>query len=178
MKREQENSCDPPIQLRAEFQFPFADSMDTTGSQLWDGVGFRPLRYSPDSDLQSPGCRLDALFLRIEVRQHVVFEHAVDYSMLYGDVNYADGGRLYPMPMETMGDRIRVLRQAKGLSQADLAERLKVTHGAVSQWENGGTKNIKLHTFLSLCDELGTDPQFLIFGPSRSAPPPPGRRQA
>jgi transcriptional regulator with XRE-family HTH domain len=64
-----------------------------------------------------------------------------------------------------MGDRIRLLRQAKGLSQAQLGERVGVTAGAISQWENGLTKNVKLQTFLTLCEELGTNPHYLIFGP-------------
>lgn len=71
--------------------------------------------------------------------------------------------------METMGDRIKVLRQARGFSQSQLAERLGVTAGAISQWENGATENIKLKTFMALCEILMTDPQYLIFGPTRIA---------
>lgn len=38
-----------------------------------------------------------------------------------------------------LGDRIRTLRKQKGYSQEQLARRLHVTQGAVSQWEKGIT---------------------------------------
>jgi transcriptional regulator with XRE-family HTH domain len=76
----------------------------------------------------------------------------------------------YIAPMETMGDRIRYLRGTKGMSQSDLAERCGVTKAAVSAWELGNAANIKLQTFLKLCDTLGCVPEFLIYGPSRKPP--------
>lgn len=55
-------------------------------------------------------------------------------------------------PMETMGDRIRQLREARGWSQQDLAARLSqrlvalghdpVSGTSVSQWERTETKNL------------------------------------
>ena len=36
-----------------------------------------------------------------------------------------------------IGDKIKELRLAKGLTQIKLAERLDVTKGCVSNWENG-----------------------------------------
>ena len=39
-----------------------------------------------------------------------------------------------------IGDRIRMFRKQKGLSQAQVALRLNVTQGAISQWESGLTK--------------------------------------
>jgi transcriptional regulator with XRE-family HTH domain len=73
--------------------------------------------------------------------------------------------------MGTMGERIRTLREAKGWTQDELAERLKnrgtpVTGNAVSQWERGETKNIRLTTFLALVDELGTTHSYLVDGPA------------
>lgn len=38
-----------------------------------------------------------------------------------------------------IGDRIRELRKQRRYSQAQLAKKLNVTQGAVSQWENGQT---------------------------------------
>ena len=78
--------------------------------------------------------------------------------------------------METMGERIRVLRLAKGWSQDVLAARLskrgaKVSGNAISQWERGESKNIKLLTFLALVDELGTTHEYLVNGPAD-----PGKR--
>ena len=71
--------------------------------------------------------------------------------------------------VETMGDRIRTLRQARGLTQERLGRLCGVSKVAVSLWESGATKNLKLQPFLAACEALGTDPHFLIFGPSRGA---------
>ena len=87
------------------------------------------------------------------------------------------------MPMETMGDRIRMLRESKGLSQEQLAQQLGISKGAVSQWELGYTKNIKNVLFLALVQILGTSQEFLLFGPDQPKkrplpiPSPPGRRR-
>lgn len=88
--------------------------------------------------------------------------------MVNSNANYARGEVVYALPMQTMGDRIRLLREARRYSQERLADTLGVTKGAVSQWENGGTENIKLVTFMALCAALMTDPEYLIFGPNRS----------
>lgn len=39
-----------------------------------------------------------------------------------------------------LGDTIKSLRKKKGLSQAQIARKLGITQGAVSQWENGLTE--------------------------------------
>lgn len=78
--------------------------------------------------------------------------------------------------MESMGDRIRRLREARGWSQDELADRLTrllkqhgstdtVSGAAVSGWELGGIKNIKNMTFYFLCQELDATPEYLLFGP-------------
>jgi DNA-binding transcriptional regulator YiaG len=96
-------------------------------------------------------------------------------SMLQPDVKYAlTGSALISARMETMGDRIRVLRESKGWTQTELAERLtargaKVTFSAVSQWERGETQNIKLRLFLALVEELATTHEYLVHGPSDPA---------
>lgn len=69
--------------------------------------------------------------------------------------------------METMGDRIRLLRKAHGLTQGELAELCGVTVSAVSQWETGSTASIKLEVFLALLEALHTDGPYLVFGPDR-----------
>lgn len=79
----------------------------------------------------------------------------------------------YASHMETMGDRIRQLRVAQGLTQPQLAERVGVTKSAVSQWEDGSTSNVKLEVFLLLCEVLRTDPKYLVWGSNR-APTDPG----
>lgn len=103
--------------------------------------------------------------------------------MFNTDVKHAVPAVLYAFEaMESMGDRIRALRQAKGYTQAYLAELLGVTKSAVSQWEDGSTGNIKVKTFLRLVAILGTDTEYLVWGPERSDPeaeptPPKQRRR-
>jgi len=80
---------------------------------------------------------------------------------------FAYAGRM-PTTIETMGDRIRILRQARGLTQQQLANDVGVSKSAVSQWEDGSVANIKLQTFLRLLDVLKTDAEYLIFGPDRT----------
>lgn len=73
------------------------------------------------------------------------------------------------LDMETMGDRIRQLRKARNLTQETFAKAVGVTKSAVSQWEDGSTKNLKLETFLLVLEALHTDAEFLIWGPERGA---------
>lgn len=112
-----------------------------------------------------------------EVPYNFLSEHAIgSYPMGAERVN--DGIRGDDVPssrMDDMGPRIKQLREAKGLSQAELGRRCGVTRAAVQKWENGDTKNIENATFLVLCHELGTDPAYLVWGPDRwpeDKPPP------
>jgi transcriptional regulator with XRE-family HTH domain len=100
--------------------------------------------------------------------------------MLSPRVNYATRLASYTNPMDTMGDRIRQLRGVKGLSQENLAQKLGLTKGAVSAWENNRSANVKLATVLKLCEILGCSLDYLVHGPSRVAPgkPPAGARGA
>jgi transcriptional regulator with XRE-family HTH domain len=69
--------------------------------------------------------------------------------------------------MSTMGDRIKTLREARGLTQLEVGHHCGVSKGAVSHWENGVTANIKLVTFLRLLEILQTDYEYLVFGAER-----------
>lgn len=73
----------------------------------------------------------------------------------------------YAFGMETMGDRIKQLRAARNLTQEQLAKATGVTKSAVSQWESGSTKDLKLKTFLLVLEALGTDANYLIWGADR-----------
>jgi transcriptional regulator with XRE-family HTH domain len=73
----------------------------------------------------------------------------------------------YAGHMDTMGDRIRQLRAARNLTQEQLAKLAGVTKSAVSQWENGSTKDLKLKTFLLVLEALSTDANYLIWGADR-----------
>lgn len=93
--------------------------------------------------------------------------------MLHNNASYALPLPAYDLPMQTMGDRIRQLREARGLTQRQVGDYCKVTDASVSQWERGATANIKLATFLLLCEVLNTDAQYLIFGADRKPGPSP-----
>ena len=70
---------------------------------------------------------------------------------------------------ETMGQRIKRLRQSRKWTQDELAGKVGVTLQAVSQWELDQTENVKLVPFLRLAKVLETDPHYLVFGPGRGA---------
>lgn len=69
--------------------------------------------------------------------------------------------------METMGQRIKRMREQRGWTQLQLAEKVGVTVSAVSQWELDQTENVKLLPFLRLAMLFETDPHYLVFGPGR-----------
>jgi transcriptional regulator with XRE-family HTH domain len=87
---------------------------------------------------------------------------------------YAVPDGAYASLMETMGDRIRRLRKARNYSQDELARLVGVTKSAVSQWELGGTSNLKLEPLAMLLRLLNTDLPYLVWGDSRA----PGRGPA
>jgi transcriptional regulator with XRE-family HTH domain len=69
--------------------------------------------------------------------------------------------------METMGDRIKQLLQAQGISQAELARRVGVTRAAVQKWISGDTANMENAALLLTARELHTDAAYLVWGPDR-----------
>src|SRR3569833_3749109 len=79
-----------------------------------------------------------------------------------------------PMETESMGDRIRRLRGAKGYTQEELAKLVGVTKSADSQWEDDSTANIKLTPLLRLVEALGTDVEYLVHGDTRMPAGGPG----
>jgi transcriptional regulator with XRE-family HTH domain len=88
--------------------------------------------------------------------------------MLESDFKDAGGLLSYPLTgMETMGQRIKRLREARQWSQAQLGELVGVSLQAVSQWELDQTENVKLVPFLRLAKVLDTDPHYLVFGAGR-----------
>lgn len=84
--------------------------------------------------------------------------------MLDRRVNDTVPGVPYAGRMETIGDRIKRRRLEQGMTQLQLAQIAGVTKGAVSQWELGGTKNLKLEVFLKVCEALHTTPEYLVSG--------------
>ena len=66
--------------------------------------------------------------------------------------------------MNKLTDRIRTAREEAGLSQADVAQALRLSRSAVNQWEQGLSKNIRLSHFFALARLLRQDPQWLATG--------------
>ena len=66
-----------------------------------------------------------------------------------------------------LGRRIQTEREHRGWTQSELGKRCGgasgkgLTKGAVSQWENGTIKNIRLDTFFRLADALGLEARYL-----------------
>lgn len=99
--------------------------------------------------------------------------------MLNSQVKDAVPSVSYAYSMETMGNRIRQLREARNLTQEEFGKQVGVTKSAVSQWEDDSTKNIKLQTLLRVVEVLHTDVQYLIHGAERgNATSPTGRYRA
>jgi transcriptional regulator with XRE-family HTH domain len=68
--------------------------------------------------------------------------------------------------------RLRELRAALGLTQAELAARAGVRRATVSRLENSRVGAIDLEVLEKLADLLGVEPGFLL---SRTPPAPPAR---
>lgn len=66
---------------------------------------------------------------------------------------------------ETLGDRIRQARLARSMTLEEVAEICDVTAAAVSQWESGSTKDLRLANFMRLCAFFMLDPWAAVFGP-------------
>jgi transcriptional regulator with XRE-family HTH domain len=71
--------------------------------------------------------------------------------------------------------RLRELRSALGLTQAQLAARAGVRRATVSRLENCRVGAIDLEVLEKLADLLGVEPGFLL---SRTPPAPAARRRA
>ena len=60
------------------------------------------------------------------------------------------------------GQRFRDQARAKGLSLADVAEKLDLAESTVRSWTNG-TRDINLTDFIELCDAAGLDHAMILF---------------
>lgn len=75
-----------------------------------------------------------------------------------------------PPVLHTMADRLRAARVARGMSQAELAEKVSRKTGrktgktAVSKWESETTKNPEISTFFAVGDVTGFSPEWLATG--------------
>lgn len=63
--------------------------------------------------------------------------------------------------LNTPGKRIRILRMAVGLNQAQLAERIGAGQNTVSAWEKGA-RPVSAEVALRLAKELNTTAAFIL----------------
>lgn len=70
-------------------------------------------------------------------------------------------------PLETMGERIQQLRKNTGLTQADLAKKIAISHTQMARYE---IKNIypPADVLKALADVFGTTIDFLVMGDTES----------
>lgn len=65
---------------------------------------------------------------------------------------------------ETLAERLANRRRELGLRQEDLAGAAGVSKAAVSQWENGQTKDLKLAHLFAIADALKVHARWLALG--------------
>jgi DNA-binding XRE family transcriptional regulator len=84
--------------------------------------------------------------------------------------------------MESMAARIRVLRQAKGFTQGDLAALCGVTRGVVAPWELGRLRAVlkwwrcSVRTSTTLCTVMSVESGHVAKAPGRRGPGPGSSR--
>ena len=64
--------------------------------------------------------------------------------------------------MQTISDRVRELRRARGLDQRELAARAGVSMQTVSNLETGRLRDLKVSTLSALARSLGVSPAELL----------------
>jgi transcriptional regulator with XRE-family HTH domain len=72
---------------------------------------------------------------------------------------------------DAVAARLVAAREARGLSQTQLAEMLGIQRQRLSLWENGGSFPNSARMIRTLCDALGISADWLIFGRAGSLPP-------
>ena len=73
-----------------------------------------------------------------------------------------------------LSDRIRALRKEHGYSQEQMARKLHLTQGAISQWENGLTVPAA-DQLMALADVFGITVDELLGREQQETPQPPAR---
>lgn len=66
--------------------------------------------------------------------------------------------------MSTIGGRIQYARIAAGLTQEQLASKVGVSKGAVSQWESGTIKTLSAESLLKLADAVEASERWIMLG--------------
>jgi transcriptional regulator with XRE-family HTH domain len=66
--------------------------------------------------------------------------------------------------IKSIAGRLQACRQAKGITKAELARRLKVSAATVGDWENGDTKAPTGENLLNMRDAVGYDIDYIVRG--------------
>lgn len=73
---------------------------------------------------------------------------------------------------ESVGDRIRIAREAAGLSKSDLAREVGVSASSVTQWESGETKKLEGENLVMVAIATAVNPVWLATGKGGRHPTP------
>ena len=78
-----------------------------------------------------------------------------------------------------MGDRIKALREARGMTQEELGEKIGVQKSAIRKYEKGSIENIKRSSIKIMADLFQVSPLYLMgLDESANAPELPSPRPA
>ena len=61
-----------------------------------------------------------------------------------------------------MGEKIKELRESKGISQYRLAELTGINRSTINRYENGSIQKISFDNLLKICKTLGVDIKEII----------------
>lgn len=61
-----------------------------------------------------------------------------------------------------MGEKIKELRESKGISQYRLAELTGINRSTINRYENGSIQKIRFDNLLKICEALETDIKNII----------------
>lgn len=116
--------------------------------------------------LQRPGQCAD---VSVVEREGFGLCHAPDYGAAHmGAPIYFHYGRATLDCMETPGSRIRTLRKARKLTQAQLAEAMGIDQSTLSDIERGA--GFTAETLMLVCDALEANPYVIMRGATSSSP--------
>lgn len=79
-------------------------------------------------------------------------------------------GVIHNRGMETIGDRLRKLREARQLTQDQVAEKIGVRQGSYTQLETGKTKTPRSSNLAKYARLYGVDPEWLMTGKGSQHP--------
>lgn len=64
----------------------------------------------------------------------------------------------------TLGERMRIAREKRGMTQRELAREVGVSSQAISLIENGTSKGLRPENLIAVCDALRIRPRWLAIG--------------